>query len=893
MVRPRPRTRWTEWNTGALGALCVGVLLGACGSNQPSADGNTVATGVDASSLSCAGQTFQGCPCSGDGTTANCGSVVSQNDGYVSCSEGTRACTGGIWGPCVAQYNALKSTGPIGGDLQTLGLSQPSAGAGPCATNPCDPNCEGFVDNSFGVDGGPGLVATPDGGWTLSLTGGTACTGLECQVPTCEAGKTTTVTGTVYDPAALNPVFNALVMISNGPVTAVSAGVSSDPCGGAPLPQPVTYAYSGTSGAFTLTNVPVGTSVPLVIQIGRWRRVTTIDTGTLACGQTQNVSGGCNGLDNYAGTANCATRLPRTQSEGNIPHIAIGTGGLDAMECVLYRMGVSSSEYTDELHSGRISLFNNGGSVLAPPNVNHDISYLLGFSCPTGQCPANPSVTTGIDNPSFETGGFTGWTTTGSNEQVSDWWSTQGEESALLGTGQWEGECDYSGTSSITQSGMTAPPGVTSVSVDEFELCVGNPNYVNVSLTDTTAGGTTQSCQDCQFEVTETCTLPVTPGHKYSLTMTNYDLNGSGYCTESFFDNVRWNTNLAVPSLLNNYDSRPFAVRRRFRIRLGELGRLVRRSRAAEPRELHRRRRPSVHVPLGSRVDRTHVDRAAQRPVPRGGQLVRGWRRTLRRNRGPRHGLLRHVVSPRCEPRRLDERRDRKRRFDAGHSVALRRAFGDLRVRAVRVRLERQQPECAPEYARLGLRLLVRYARRRFGAVRPRDVHRHASGLRHAFRDVSRELPGPGHAATPAGGRGRVPALRLGRLCERHAGHASGADHLPLGDLHARLRRDLSERLASGLALLLLGGLDAEQLEHRVHRGDGRHGGAARHGVPGRASRHGVGTERLPRRTELLDVLRRRPSRSSARGGRPADAGAAGDGVSRLVAGDDDARSVD
>jgi hypothetical protein len=537
-----------------MAALLVGVGLGACGNGRPTDDGSGPGSN-DASAVTCANSTDQGCPCSGSQTVA-CGQVSSNNNGYVSCSEGNRTCTGGTWGQCVPAYNTFKSVGSLGAGLRLQGLGQPATDAGLCTTNPCDPMCEGFIDNSFGIDGGAGLTATPEGGWTLPLTGGVACTGLQCEVPICGSGQTTTVTGTVYDPAAINPVFNALVMIPNGPVVAVPAGVSSDPCGGATLPPAVTYTYSATNGKFTLTGVPVGASIPLVIQIGRWRRVVTIDTSALTCGATQKISSGCKGkTSGYAATSGCLTRLPRTQSEGNIPHIAIGTGGLDAMECMLYRMGVSSTEYTDENGPGRIHVFNDGGAVLGGAAANHDISYLLGFACPGGKCPATAtSTTTNITNPGFDTGNFNGWTATGSwNQVINNWWWTTPNSSAMLGSGEWVGPCVYSGTNTATQNGLTAPAGATSLSVDEAEFCYGSGSYVEVALTDTTSGGTV-SCQDCQFDVAVGCTLPVTPGHKYNLTLTNYDQTGSGYCTETFFDSARWDTTPPVANLLDNYD---------------------------------------------------------------------------------------------------------------------------------------------------------------------------------------------------------------------------------------------------------------------------------------------------------------------------------------------------
>ena len=71
---------------------------------------------------------------------------------------------------------------------------------------------------------------------------------------------------------------------------------------------------------------------PLVIVSGRWRRQLAIP-GTTAC-------------TNTALPANFAV-MPQNQSQGDIPLIAIATGAADQAECVLLKMGISQSEFTD------------------------------------------------------------------------------------------------------------------------------------------------------------------------------------------------------------------------------------------------------------------------------------------------------------------------------------------------------------------------------------------------------------------------------------------------------------------------------------------------------------------------------------------------------------------
>ena len=39
--------------------------------------------------------------------------------------------------------------------------------------------------------------------------------------------------------------------------------------------------------------------------------------------------------------------MPQNQTQGDIPLIAIATGSADQVECVLLKMGISQSEFTD------------------------------------------------------------------------------------------------------------------------------------------------------------------------------------------------------------------------------------------------------------------------------------------------------------------------------------------------------------------------------------------------------------------------------------------------------------------------------------------------------------------------------------------------------------------
>jgi len=174
-----------------------------------------------------------------------------------------------------------------------------------------------------------------------------SCNNLQCeQVTSCPAGTTTSITGTVYAPNGTDPLPNVTVYIPNAPVAAFTPGVSCPVVGAPPSGSPLVGTVTNVQGYFELDNVPVGANIPLVIVSGRWRRQIVVPA-TTACTATA--------LDPTAAV------MPQNQSQGDIPRIAIATGAVDQVECVLRKVGISDSEFTDPTGTGRINFFTGSG----------------------------------------------------------------------------------------------------------------------------------------------------------------------------------------------------------------------------------------------------------------------------------------------------------------------------------------------------------------------------------------------------------------------------------------------------------------------------------------------------------------------------------------------------
>jgi hypothetical protein len=155
----------------------------------------------------------------------------------------------------------------------------------------------------------------------------------------CAEGSTTSVSGTVYIPSGELALYNAMVYVPDAPLRPLSGGAS---CGCEISGEPIASTLTDADGRFVLENVPVGADIPLVVQVGEWRREFNI--GTVEACVDKPIP-------------DQTLRLPSRQSEGDIPKIAVATGLVDALECLVRKLGIAPEEFTHSNRDGRVNLF--------------------------------------------------------------------------------------------------------------------------------------------------------------------------------------------------------------------------------------------------------------------------------------------------------------------------------------------------------------------------------------------------------------------------------------------------------------------------------------------------------------------------------------------------------
>lgn len=253
--------------------------------------------------------------------------------GSSSSSGGAVPTTGGT-----DSTGASSSGGVLTGELTSTSTGEVTTG--------CVSGCE-TTEGSVGTSSTGPDTPVPDAP--------PSCVNLECDIPACPPGQTTKLTGIVHAPTlpqygAADPLFNVAVYIPNAPLEPQTEGVTCSQCGGTLSGDPLVVTSTDAKGAFELADVPAGVDIPLVVQIGKWRRQVVIPE-VPACETTA--------------LPDELTRLPRNQQEGSIPRIAVASSPYDAEECILRKIGVDDGEFTAGGGAGRIHIYDGGGATIA------------------------------------------------------------------------------------------------------------------------------------------------------------------------------------------------------------------------------------------------------------------------------------------------------------------------------------------------------------------------------------------------------------------------------------------------------------------------------------------------------------------------------------------------
>jgi hypothetical protein len=196
--------------------------------------------------------------------------------------------------------------------------------------------------------------------------------GLWCYVPD---GCTTTLSGTVYDPAGKNPLYNVIVYVPadpSKPLPKITPGTSSCSTCDTQIADYMAVAVTDSKGHFSLSGVPATTRVPLVVQVGKWRREVYLSS-VAAC------------KDNPVPAA--ASRLPRSRTDGivaDLPQMAVLTGGCDDLGCFMRGLGLDPSEYSAPHGGGRLDVYQGTGVLgLGGPALSSGTAG----NCTTASCP--------------------------------------------------------------------------------------------------------------------------------------------------------------------------------------------------------------------------------------------------------------------------------------------------------------------------------------------------------------------------------------------------------------------------------------------------------------------------------------------------------------------------
>ena len=327
----------------------------------------------------------------------------------------------------------------------------------------------------------------------------------ECPHDCSGQASNTYISGKVYDPAGKRTIYGAVVYIPSNPSQVVDpmpfAGVQCTTCtnftyAGPPVPQ--AHAVTAPDGSFKIgidpstgtdwaggNPVPVGSDIPLVIQIGKWRRMVTVSV--VACQDNQ--------IDKALTSLPSSRGLDGQNGQGSLPRIAISVGDADRLQCLFKRMGIADSEFTSgPTGTGAINLYKDDtasftGTVSWPSSTTlwDTADHLKQYDIVMLGCQGSQATERGNKD--------SGLITDASKQAMVDYANAGGKVFAEHYQQAWLASFPPLKLDTPTKTGVSCLKNPI-CTADMATVCTGNSN------------ATTSDCQLCSFNCTNLATAP-------------------------------------------------------------------------------------------------------------------------------------------------------------------------------------------------------------------------------------------------------------------------------------------------------------------------------------------------------------------------------------------------